>query len=228
MAQIIPIPLGITKAFLVKEEGAILIDTGSPNDEDRIIAALRKENVAPRDLKLIVQTHGHYDHCGSTRRLKNFTSAPVAIHRGDAHLLRKGVNDPLKPIKLAGQLIKLISNRPFEPAEPDLIIDQEMDLRAFGVGGKILFTPGHTAGSISVLLDGGRAIVGDLMVGGYFGGYLIPKRPGYHYFADDVAALRQSIKKVMDAGATEVFVAHGGPLERQTILDRFKKEIAFG
>src|SRR4051794_11583536 len=100
MAQIIPIPLGITKAFLVKEDGAILIDTGCPNDEQRIVAALAKEKVGPADLRLILHTHGHYDHCGSTAKLKEWTAAPVAIHRRDVHLLTTGRNDPLKPIAL--------------------------------------------------------------------------------------------------------------------------------
>ena len=222
MAQIIPIPLGITKAFLVKEDGALLIDTGCPHDETRIVAALQKENVDLRELKLILQTHGHYDHCGSTSKLKELTPAPVAIHRLDVHLISKGMNDPLKPINLGGRFVKLISNRPFDPVVPDVVIDEEINLNAYGVRGRVLFTPGHTAGSISVLLEGGNAIVGDLMVGGYLGGYLFPHRPGYHYFADDIGALRSSIKKVMDAGVDTVFVAHGGPLKRQAILDRFK------
>jgi hydroxyacylglutathione hydrolase len=222
MAQIVPIPLGFTKAFLVKDAGALLIDTGCPGDENRIMAALRKENIARGNLKLILQTHGHYDHAGSTRMLRDMTAAPVAIHRDDVHLILKGTSDPLKPIRFGARLVRLISYRRFAPFEPDLIIDQEMDLRPYGVRGRILFTPGHTAGSISVLLDGGEAIAGDLIFGGYLGGFVLPRRPGYHYFADDVAALRQSIKKLMDQGADTVHVAHGGPLTRQAILKRFK------
>jgi hydroxyacylglutathione hydrolase len=222
MPQIVPIRLGFTKAFLVKDEGAVLIDTGRPGDENRIVAALGKEGIGPGDLKLILQTHGHYDHCGSTRMLKQMISAPVAIHRDDVHLITKGTCDPLKPIRLGARLVRLISYQPFAPVVPDVIIDKEMDLRAYGVRGRILFTPGHTAGSISVLLDGGEAIAGDLMFGGYLDGSLFSRRPGYHYFADDLAALGQSIKKLMDQGANNVHVAHGGPLTRRAILKRFK------
>jgi hydroxyacylglutathione hydrolase len=227
MAQIIPIALSMSKAFLIKEEGAMLIDTGSPHEERRIVAALREHHIAPRDLNLILHTHGHYDHCGSTRRLKDVTAAPVAIHRLDVPLIRKGVAEALKPVNLAGRFMQLISYRRFLPFEPDVVIEHETDLQAYGVRGRILFTPGHTAGSISILLGGGQAIVGDLMMGGFLGGWLFPGRPGYHFFADDLASLRQSIKKVMEAGTTTVHVAHGGPLQRRAILDRFKKEIAF-
>jgi glyoxylase-like metal-dependent hydrolase (beta-lactamase superfamily II) len=43
-----------------------------------------------------------------------------------------------------------------------------MDMKAFGVDGKVVCTPGHTAGSISVVLSTGEAIVGDLLMGGMF------------------------------------------------------------
>ncbi len=221
MAEVIPIPLGITKAFLVKDEGAILVDTGSPNDENRIVAALHSSKVAPEALKLILLTHGHYDHCGSTRKLRDFTSAPVAIHERDVALLKRGRVESLTPIAFGARLVKLISFRRFLPDDPDVVITQEMDLRAYGVNGKILFTPGHTAGSISVLLAGGEAIVGDLMVGGYLGGFLFPGHPGYHYFADDVAAVQQSIRKLMALNPKIVYVAHGGPLQPAAIRRRF-------
>jgi hydroxyacylglutathione hydrolase len=225
--MIIPIPLRLAKAFLVNEDGAILIDTGCPGEEGRIVAALRKNDVPPEKLRLILHTHGHYDHCGSTAALKRFTAAPTAVHRADVHLLRRGRNDPLKPVGVAAHLVKLISYKPFDPLEPDVILDREMDLRAYGIKGRVLFTPGHTAGSISVLLDDGSAMVGDLMVGGYLGGWLFPGRPGYHWFADDLEALKRSIKVLLRCEAHTLFVAHGGPLARQAVLRRFKNEIGW-
>jgi hydroxyacylglutathione hydrolase len=225
--MIVPIPLRLAKAFLVKEDGAILIDTGCPGEEERIVAALRKHDVSPEKLRLVLHTHGHYDHCGSTAALKRFTAAPTAVHREDVHLLRRGMNDPLKPVGLAARFVKLISNTPFAPVEPDVIFDHETDLRAYGIRGRILFTPGHTAGSISVLLDDGSAMVGDLMVGGYLGGWLFPGRPGYHWFADDLEALQRSIKVLMRCDVHTLFVAHGGPLARHAVLNRFKNDIGW-
>lgn len=221
MARIIPIPLGITKAFLIKDDGVILVDSGCPGDETRIVAALRKEKIAPRDLKLILHTHAHFDHCGSTRKLAELAGAPTLLHQGDVCLATRGTNNPLKCACLSGHLLRLISNRPFEPFTPDVVIDHEMNLNDYGVDGKVILTPGHTAGSISVLFDDGRAIVGDLMVGGYLGGWLRPGRPGYHWFADDIGALRGSIRKVMDLGVRTAYTAHGGPLGREAILRRF-------
>jgi glyoxylase-like metal-dependent hydrolase (beta-lactamase superfamily II) len=221
MTTVVPIPLGITKAFLVKDREAILVDTGCPNDENRILAALDMEGVKPADIRLILHTHGHYDHCGSTAKLKEVIPAPAAIHRDDVHLIEKGTSDPLIPIAFGARLVRLISYRSFLPVKPDLVIEEEMPLDAFGVSGRILFTPGHTAGSISLLLGGGQAIAGDLMVGGYLAGHLFPGRPGYHYFADDLTTLHRSIQKLLASGANTVFVAHGGPLARDAIMARF-------
>ena len=225
--KVIPIPLGVAQAFLVKDEGAILIDTGSPGCERRLLAALRHAGVEPRDVRLILHTHGHYDHCGSTHALRQHMGAPAALHGHDVHLVRKGFNDPLRPINAAGHLVKLISNRRFAAFEPELIIEHEMDLEAYGVRGRIIFTPGHTAGSVSVLLQTGEAIVGDLMMGGFLGGKIFCGRPGHHFFADDLEILRTSIHKLMGLDPTRVYVAHGGPLEPRAIRERFQREIAF-
>jgi glyoxylase-like metal-dependent hydrolase (beta-lactamase superfamily II) len=100
-------------------------------------------------------------------------------------------------------------------------VDETFDLSAFGVEGRILYTPGHTAGSLSVLLPDGRAIVGDVMMGGYMGGNLFGARPNYHYFADDLDAVHGSIRALFDAGVKTFYVGHGGPLARANVEKRF-------
>ena len=77
----------------------------------------------------------------------------------------------------------------------------------------MVYTPGHTKGSISVLLSSGEAIVGDLLMGGWLGGMFRSGQPGYPYYADDLGQIRASVKTLLDLGATKFFVGHGGPLE---------------
>ncbi|HAX69802.1 MAG TPA: hypothetical protein DCY14_09360, partial [Anaerolineae bacterium] len=72
--------------------------------------------------------------------------------------------------------------KPFEAVEPDIILEKEMSLKNFGVDGEIVFTPGHTKGSLSVMLPNQEAIIGDVMMGGWMGGNLFGTRPNYHYF----------------------------------------------
>ena len=111
-----------------------------------------------------------------------------------------------------------------------------MELDAWGIKGKIVFTPGHTAGSISVVIEdedydlnkcNNQAIAGDLMKGGHLGGALYPNRPDYHYFADDLDIVRDSIKKLMSFSISKVYLGHGGPLDRKDIKRRFSRDISF-
>lgn len=83
---------------------------------------------------------------------------------------------------------------------------------------------GHTAGSISIVFDDGRAITGDLLMGGVLGGYVLPRIPGYHYYAEDLPQVRRSIRKLLDLGVKQFFPGHGGPLDAAAVEKRFRDE----
>jgi hydroxyacylglutathione hydrolase len=223
--MIVPIRLSISNAFVVQGERPVLIDTGCPGDTETLLKALAKAGVAVRDLSLILHTHGHRDHAGGTQRLKEMTAAPAAVHPADADMLRRGANRTLTPTNLTGRLIRPFVDRPFPTVEPDLLLEDGMDLRPYGLAGKVVATPGHTAGSVSVLLDTGEAVAGDLLVGGHLGGLLSPHIPGYPYFVEDMAALRESIGKLLSHSPSRVYVGHGGPLDPSDIPKRFAAEI---
>jgi glyoxylase-like metal-dependent hydrolase (beta-lactamase superfamily II) len=211
--MLVPIPLPICRAFLLKGERPILVDTGRSSDLPAIESALRRHGVDPADLSLILHTHAHWDHCGSTAGLRPQTAARIAVHAADAPMMRAGNNGVLKPTGLTARWLQPLLDRAFPPAEPDLLIEAERDLSEFGVAARVVFTPGHTAGSISVLTERGEALVGDLLMGGFFGGRLWSRRPGLHYFADDLGLLRQSLRKVLALSPRAIYPAHGGPLD---------------
>jgi hydroxyacylglutathione hydrolase len=215
--MLIPIRLPICNIFLLNEERPVLIDTGRPRDFAAIERALRAHGVALSDLSLILHTHGHWDHCGSTAQLRRKTAAPIAIHAADAPMMRRGDNGILRPTNLFARIFKPLLDGRFPPTEPDVLIEHEMDLADFGVPARIFLTPGHTAGSMSVLTAGGEAIVGDLVMGGYLGGWLRPFRPGLHYFAEDLAAVHASIRKVLALTPRALYPAHGGPLDPEVV-----------
>lgn len=216
------IRLGISNVFLLQAEKAILVDTGNPGDLGKLLKALQDVGVEPHDLSLILQTHGHADHCGNTDALRKLSGAPVAIHSADAAMLRRGHNGPLLPTSLSARVIRMLIQHKFAGVEADILIAYEaMDLTPYGFNGKIIFTPGHTAGSISIMTETRELIVGDILMGGYMGGAFLPGRPGYHYFADDLAEVRRSIQKVLRYAPTKVYVGHGGPLDPAAIWRAF-------
>jgi glyoxylase-like metal-dependent hydrolase (beta-lactamase superfamily II) len=219
--KVIKIKLGVSNAYLVMDKKSILVDTGMPGEETKILRAAEHAGVKADDLSLILHTHGHVDHAGSTAALAKTLNLPTAVHRADEAMMRAGKMNPLTPLHLEARMILPMVNKPFSPIAPDLFVDKTFDLSAFGIEGRILHTAGHTAGSISVLLPDGRAIVGDVMMGGYMGGNLLGAHPNYHYFADDLDAVHGSIRALLDADVKTFYVGHGGPLLREDVEKRF-------
>jgi hydroxyacylglutathione hydrolase len=217
---IIPIPLGMVNAFLIRGERTILVDTGIPGSADRIMGALAEHHIAPAEISLILLTHAHEDHHGSAAALRLRLGAPLAAQRLDAEALRMGRTLPLRPMTPVGRVMCLVmSLRKFAPAPPlavDIEIAEELDLAPYGVKGRVIHTPGHTAGSLSVVLASGEVVVGDLMLSFRRNG-----RPGYPMFADDPEELRESIRKVMRLSPTRIYAAHGGLFDPKTVAFPF-------
>lgn len=224
--MIVQIRLGISNVFLVRDERSILVDSGRPKDAEKITAALKEHGVALADLALILHTHGHWDHCGSTRQLKERTKAPVAIHAADADKLRRGDNGVLHATCLTGFLLKPLLRPSFPSVEPDVLLEDGMRLNAYGIRAKIIHTPGHTAGSVSLLTQENEVIAGDLLMGGYLGGKIWRTRPNLHYFAENLTALRSSLQNLLDLGPSRIYVGHGGPLDPSAVRKRFGLRIS--
>lgn len=218
---IIPIKLSFSNAYLVRGRKTILVDTGMPGEGDKILHAAAQAGVQPAGISLILHTHAHVDHAGSTAVIARQLGIPTAVHPADAAMLQAGKMNALTPLRLEAWLIRPMVDKPFPAVVPDLLAGGSFDLSAFGVEGRILPTPGHTAGSISLLLADGTAVVGDVMMGGVMGGALFGARPNYHYFAEDVTAVHTSIKTLLTAGVQTFYVGHGGPLRRADVEKRF-------
>lgn len=219
--MIVPIPLRISHAYLIKSEKPVLVDTGCPGEEAAIVKALAQENLVPDDLELIVHTHAHLDHAGSTAALQLLGKMPCLVQEADAEDLKTGHNTVPPTNSIMGLIIKKLILKPYPPVKPDLVLQEEMDLHIFNIPARLLHTPGHTPGSCSVVFDSGEAIVGDLLMGGWLGGYIFPKIPGYHYFVNDKEALHRSIRKLLDAGVHTFYCGHGGPLSGAAVTKKF-------
>lgn len=222
------IHLPIANVYLVQGARPILVDTGAPGDADRIARALQQHGVALTDLALILLTHGHGDHAGSAAELRKRSGAPILAHRADLEMIKAGRNRPFHTTSLEAKLIKPFVNRPFPPADADIVIDGPTDLAEFGLAGELMPTPGHTQGSIALLVHDtqharSNAIVGDLLMGGRLGGVLWSTRPQQHYFAEAPALLPHSLQQVLNEQPHTLYVGHGGPLEGPRVRQMAKQ-----
>ncbi|MCP4111070.1 MAG: MBL fold metallo-hydrolase [Desulfobacteraceae bacterium] len=131
---------------------AAVIDPG--DETERILLSLAESNLT---VKYIIDTHGHFDHVGGNKKLKDATNAPILIHSLDVPMLGH-----LSAAAAAWGLSA--DNSP----EPDRTID-EGDTISFGkITFKVLHTPGHSQGCISLHTDG-HVFVGDTLFSGSIG-----------------------------------------------------------
>ncbi|MHB0976483.1 MAG: MBL fold metallo-hydrolase [Candidatus Aquicultorales bacterium] len=200
--------LGTNTAFLIQgRKGYILVDGGNPYSEPIFFWYLKKFGIDPGEIKLAIATHGHFDHVGALHAVQKECGCPVVCHESESHLLEEGevVIPPgtnwlgRAGSKIGWRLTKLFQ---FEAVKPDITVDSAVSLEEFGVDGRIIPTPGHTDGSLSVLLDDGEAFVGDLAVDVKpFVGFFPP-------FGNDPDTLLNSWKKLIHAGATHINPGH--------------------
>ena len=152
--QVISVPSMAVNAFIVRGQRSIIVDTGIPGYEDKILKAMDEKGIKPADISLILITHGHHDHYGSAFTLKKKTGVPIAIHKADSEPLQTGVNPALIPIGATGKIMvglsKVIKMPETEGMDADILIEGEMDLAPYGIAGRVVPTPGHTRGSVSV------------------------------------------------------------------------------
>jgi hydroxyacylglutathione hydrolase len=220
----IPIlPFGLVNAHLLRgEKGCILVDTGLPGSERKIGRVLESMGMQFSDITLIIVTHAHVDHAGSAARLRALSGAPILAHAGDAPYYAREAPMSFCPTGWFGRLfIKTrLMFEPYQAFTPDLLLDEDapVTLESYGVPGEVRHTPGHTAGSLSVLLESGAALVGDLISSGILLGGLarttVAKRPP---FEDDPAAVSEALRRLVEDGMRIFFMGHGGPLGAQEV-----------
>jgi hydroxyacylglutathione hydrolase len=226
--EIHSIPMGpFTNCFVVKgSHGALLIDTGFPNQEKRFHRAIQRLGIRPADIQLILATHGHADHVGSLKALKNRTSAKAVIHRKDSHLLQDGVVMIPPAVNAWGRLLFLAFKTlrflgRFEPVEPEIVIEETFSLEPFGFQGTIIPTPGHTPGSVSVILRSGEAFVGDTAVNSF----PLMLGLGIPALAENLADIYVSWRRILSVGATTIYPAHGKPFPAEQLAKKMPRHI---
>ncbi len=221
MMAIHSIRLGRTNCFLLRGDGpAVLIDTSTPGTERKLQKSLARLDIKPADVRCIVATHCHFDHVGSLKAVQEMTGAAVVMHTLDAEVVARGENR-LPPGatawgKVLGCPLRILQNLwRYEPLKPNVTIDAEISLEPFGIPAHVIPTPGHTPGSLSVVLKSGEALVGDLAMNGF------PMRvgPGIPTFADDIEQVYASWEKILAAGAETIYPAHGRPFPADRLRD---------
>jgi glyoxylase-like metal-dependent hydrolase (beta-lactamase superfamily II) len=110
--------------------------------------------------------------------------------------VRSGQNGVLAAQDAMGRLIRPFVNEPFEGFEPDLTFREGISFEPYGLRGRVLPTPGHTAGSVSVVLANGEGLIGDVLRGSL----VWPNQARSHYFCNDPELNIRSIVRLAREG----------------------------
>jgi hydroxyacylglutathione hydrolase len=231
-SNVVPIEMNLggprgVYAYLVTAGRPFVIDTGVPGNAPRILDTMRHAHIAPSDLALILITHGHTDHTGSAWDLKQATGAPVAIHALDAPALEAGDSMPVigrtpEAQRLVEQMAASRADRllAMHALTADVVIDRDRSLTDLGIAGRVIHTPGHTPGGLTVLLETGEAFVGDLIGGDP----MRPGMPGLPFFAADTRELEASIRRVIELAPSVVYAGHEGPFTLEQLREAFGED----
>jgi len=144
-----------TNTYLVGDRAAgevLVIDPGG--DPGEILAFLARERLRCR---FVVNTHGHFDHISGNRELSSTTGAPVLAHEDDAPMFGKA----------AAQARFFMLHADNSPHPERFLRDRE-EVRVGAVSLRVVHTPGHSPGSITLVAPG-VAFCGDLVFHGSVG-----------------------------------------------------------
>ncbi|WP_341302935.1 MBL fold metallo-hydrolase [Lysinibacillus sp. FSL H8-0500] len=198
----------IHPTLLWDHEMAVLIDTGFPGQMEDLRVAMDKVGVSFNKLKVVILTHQDIDHIGSLPEILQECGRNINVY---AHELDKPYIQGELPLLKDGHIV----NPPKGKVDDTLHDGQELP---YCGGIRVIHTPGHTPGHISLYLRQSKTLVaGDSMysVNGTLEGIHAPTTL-------DINVARQSLKKYLDLDIECVVCYHGG-LSKVNIKEQIQK-----
>jgi glyoxylase-like metal-dependent hydrolase (beta-lactamase superfamily II) len=152
-------PADLINSFLfADEDGSLtLVDAGLKRADKKLLAALAALGKAPQDVERIVLTHAHQDHAGGLAGLKQATGADVQAHDRDAVYLQRGKPPQLDTTRLSGRILNRARGG-FGKVEVGVTF-QDGELLPIGGGLRVVHTPGHSPGHVSLLHEPSKVLI---------------------------------------------------------------------
>ncbi len=196
----------LSSLLIASDKGLILVDAGLPQSAPLIDANIRTLGFKSENIRLIVNSHAHFDHAGGIAALQRFSGATVAASPAGARALEQGLPTPDDPQFGLGQTF--MSFPPVKNVK--LVADGEV-LRVGDLAITVHFTPGHTPGGTSWSW---RSCEGDRCLNFVYADSLTPvAAPDFRYTANGGGAVdtfRRSIAKIAELPCDVVISAHPG------------------
>jgi glyoxylase-like metal-dependent hydrolase (beta-lactamase superfamily II) len=196
----------VGRSFLVEHRGVLtLIDTGTEKDPPRILRAIEKLGRRPEDVKQILLSHGHGDHAGGAKTMRELTGAPVFAGAEDVDVIAGRQPYVMAP---AAWGRALYSNRLKD--YPRFEVDHALeDLTEVESGLEMIPVPGHTPGHMAVWAPDLQALfVGDSVWN------LSGLRPSWKAFTWNWEMNVESLRELTALPSESLWFGHGFTIQR--------------
>ncbi len=141
---------GLAAYLFVTDDGLILLDVGMPENAEPVMASIRALGFRVEDVRYLLNSHAHFDHCGGLAALKAASGATLVASAGDREALEQGI--------YPGWESRADLN--FPPVKVDRVVGDGDTVTLGNVTLTALLTPGHSPGATSwafTARDGGTA-----------------------------------------------------------------------
>ena len=190
--------------LVVNGKDAILFDTSSGPARDKVLEECSKYN-----LKLVVLSHTHFDHAENAAAVCERFDVPVAYHEADDELFENYDAQTLKSYGLVGFVVlqmslKVLRETKVERPAKSFFIKEGDTFADYGFPDvKVIELPGHTKGSIGLLVPDSILLAGDAE-----DNWIRPAKG--HLFYDKEAMLK-SCERIKSLGIKATYYGHGKP-----------------
>lgn len=183
----------LSSYLITSDQGHMLINTGVGSSVPMIRANVESLGFRFGDIKLLLATHGHWDHVGGMAAIKRMTGARMLMHEADVPVLEDGGNSDFRFYPKGRGTV-------YEPVKVDQALKDSEKVRLGGTELTVHHHPGHTKGATSftfTVREGGRDYrVGIINTAGINEGVQLLKSPGYPNIVQDYANTIAKQKKM--------------------------------
>jgi hydroxyacylglutathione hydrolase len=217
---------GMAYSYLLETPAALfLVDGGMRGTGRRILRRIAQIGRKPEQLAFAIVTHGHPDHFGGLAEVQEASGCVIVCHPSHAETIRTGHGIVSPGLNAFGRIYERIARLTLPKLRlPKLrrvvSVADGARLHRFGLPGRIMYTPGHSTGDLTLVLDDGSAFVGDLVQG-----RRIPRvtPPEFSIMAVDVPDMFASWLRLLRSGAKVLYPGHGHVVTIEEMASVFRR-----